>query len=378
MLLAVALCVLTDVACRLFLPQSSYEKLNETARAYVVEQPAPDVQILGDSVAQRGIVASALGTRDRVYVRNDALGGSRPPFSYYLLRDEIKAGRVPSVLVLAHSPYSFDAPFVARMAATFLRWRELPELYATTNHKAKALYGTLARLSYLLLNRDSFRGLLTRGDYAFFVTPSSVHVFAPASDIELTRLENYVSEISAQAETATFGFQDVPERLTRGFAVDPETDAYFRRLLALARAHGIKVFWLTLPQPRSVWVAMRSTTYEHDLLAYLGQFEASGDMTILQDTVRVYEDATFNDVLHPAPPGAAEFSCELRRFAPVLARAVQDAGKRAQRDGTPAAASRRAAALARQERTREVLGTLCAPPDPPPPVVISKVVSQVP
>ncbi len=351
---AIVLCGLVDSGFRWTLPAAKLVVRYGSARALVADSTAPDIEIVGDSVGRYGLLSSALAADDSVYVRNDAMEGSRLPFNYFLLRREFEAGHVPRAIVIAHTPYTFDAAFVARLAGTFAEWSELPEIFMTTRHWSDALFGTLARVSYILMNRASFRALLS-GDVSFFVTPETENVQTILSDagaLELVRGGVFTGE------TPPFPFEvGLRETYLQPFQVDAETDTYFRRLLALAKAYDVRVFWITMPVPRTVHAAQTSSDFEADMLAYLQAFEERGDLVILQGPFIAYEDSLFRDPVHLRLPAAAKFACQLRQYAPELRDLVaqENSSRAVARDALARAV------LVDQRESRPLLDELCVP-----------------
>lgn len=340
-----ALCVAADVVFRLLLPPAELKVRYETARAHAVESDAPDIQIVGDSITHRTLLAGVFAADDSIYVRNDGLAGSSLPFTYYLLRRQFETGRVPRALIVAHTPLYFRQPHVARLAGAFLEWRELPDLYFRTHEWSEALFGTLARLSYTLMNQAAFKALLMEGDYRFFVSPSPA--YEPASD--RAQLAAFFASID---EPQSSPFDDLRVPRSPVFQVDPDIDRYLRRLLALAREYDVQVFWITMPIPEFTAEALRRTGFESDLEDYLRQL----DMTILQAGFAVYPDETFDDLAHPRPTTAVEFSCSMRKHA---ARIARESFSKAHVTRERRASGAIAAALAEQAAARAKLAGIC-------------------
>lgn len=344
MTIAVALCVLADIVFRVALPPSAQNTYYRTARAEIARY-APDIQVVGDSAVNHGLIASALAYDDGVLARNDGLSGTRASFSYYLLRRQFEAGHVPRALVIAHTP-SFGNPQIGKLTQAFLDWSEIAEAATITTHYMDALYGIIARGSYTLTNRDYFRELLMRGNFEFFAAGHDAGVYRGTSD--MTLLDSYRAAKPLNLSPGRF-----EERRRIGpFRVDDEADMYFRRLLALAKTHGVKVYWLTMPVPEVVAELNHRFDIERGLLSYLEPFEASGDLTILQGPFMVYEDELFQDIIHATPAAAVKFSCYVRTLAPRLAEAVEDAAGELSVE--------RAAALHEQAASRRVLEDACS------------------
>ncbi len=304
-----------DLACRLVLPAGSLVEYEDFVRARVEGDPAPDVQVVGDSVARSGFIASAL-TDGTTTGRNDAIPAGGVLKSYLLLARQFAAGHIPKALIIAHSPHTFRQVRYEVVIGSFAHWNEVPELVAQSDPWTDGLYGVLTRFSYFLMHRDSFRDLLTKGGAGFF--PEQGQTQSKPPDID--RLDAFAQALA----TGTFDWARaggaVPDFLRQPFLVDEMNDHYFRQIMALAKAHGVEVFWVTLPSPRQVIEARASSAYEPALLEYLRQFEARGDLTILRANFGEYPDEMFRDGLHLNEAGAIRLACELRsNSAPVLA-----------------------------------------------------------
>ena len=61
--------VALDVTCRLVLPEGDLVEFERTVRQRVVEERAPDIQIVGDSVSLRGLVARSAVDHDHLRAR---------------------------------------------------------------------------------------------------------------------------------------------------------------------------------------------------------------------------------------------------------------------------------------------------------------------
>jgi hypothetical protein len=346
MLIAVALCVVTDVAFRFLLPPSVQNTYYRTARAEIAHSDAPDIQIVGDSAVHQGLIASAVAPNDSMYARNDGLSGTRVSFTYYLLRRQFEQNRIPRAIVIAHTP-SFSDPQIGKLTSAFLNWEELPEVYSATSHWMDALYGVIARTSYILTNRDYFRDFLMQGNYGFFIAGQGAGVYQRITDTEL--LDAYRS--GTTDDLAPDRFEE--RRRIRPFYVDEEADLYFRRLLALAKEHDVKVYWLTMPVPEIVAELQQRFDIERSMLDYLQQFEESGDLAILQGPFIVYDDELFQDIIHATPAAAVKFSCYVRTLVPTLAD-LPRAGP------APVDTAERNAVLSEQRISRQVLADTCA------------------
>ena len=320
MLIALGVCALLDLSCRWLLPASDVVVRNHSAREFLRAEPVPDIQIFGESVMMQSLMADALGYDANVTVRNDSIPSSGPSDTYFLIREEFAGGRLPRAIVYSHMPRSFADPATALLAGTFAEWSELPAVYAAASRPTDALYGTLARLSYLLMHRNQFQDLIRKGDTRFFTIPDVEYRYAPR---EADRAVNrYLSDPSAyETSIETYdGYLANKDRFP--FTVSDEADQYFRRTLKLAKEHNIPVFWLSPPVAESMSKVQAESGYYDDVAEYLAPFEQAGELTVLQLRPEVYANHLFTDRVHPKAEAAIQFSCSMRRYAPVIATAI--------------------------------------------------------
>ena len=178
---ALVLVVALDLSCRALLPEGWLVKQEDIIRARVESQPAPDVQVVGDSVARSGLLASALVDAGLV-ARNDAIPAGGTPKTYLLLARQFAEGRIPKALVIAHSPHTFGQIRYEVLIGSFAHWSEVPSLVVQSDSWTDALYGVLTRVSWILMHRDSLRDLMTKGDTSFFADAKVPHYFPPDTD----------------------------------------------------------------------------------------------------------------------------------------------------------------------------------------------------
>ncbi len=343
---ALVIVAVVDLACRAVLPGGELIELEDEMRARVDAMPAPDVEVIGDSVARSGFISGALAD-DALTAANVSTPASGAPKSYLLLAQQFATGRIPKVLVIAHSPHTFGQVRYEVLVGGFARWREIPALALDAEKWTDVLYGVLTRISYILMHRDSFRDLVTDGNASFFLNR------APPDPIEpdMARLEEFRRSIVAGTLKLSGRSAEIPPAAGDPFGVKEMNDRYFKRILAMAKQRGVEVFWVTMPTPQNALNVRSNVHYEQDMLAYLRQFEASGQLHILQGPFTVYPDSLFRDWLHLNEAGAVRFACDLERIkAPVVAAAHRAKSLHEARD-EPSSAKR--------DRFAEQLSSLC-------------------
>ncbi len=299
-----------ELICHTYLPRSYMELQFNKIRQCVVGGSAPAIQIMGDSVAAGGILTTFLGC-DGKTIRNDALVGSGPAFSYFLLKDEIAAHRNPAYLILAYSPHTFSGIRTPVFIGSFAYWSELPELFWNSDDRFSFLYGILTRLSYILAYRDQFKALLTNGDYHFFISK-------PDTDkSEKNRLNEYKALLDKNKFKPKSLGDGLWDMYKEPFRVSPLNDLYFCRLLQLTKSHGIKVYWITMPVTQRVHNYRQGISYESNFINYLDRFVKRGELKYIQRDFLVYEDKYFDDLSHINMNGAIKFSSRLSEILPA-------------------------------------------------------------
>ena len=121
------------------------------------------------------------------------------------------------------------------------------------------------------------------------------------------------------------------------FRVDDMNDKYFRKILELGKEYGVEIFWFTMPTPTDVKEARSKIRYEEDMLTYLRQFEARGELHILRGEFVTYPDALFGDSLHLTAAGAIRLACELEEMkGPIIEAAMEASSKTSHAAESPA------------------------------------------
>lgn len=316
---AIAVAAAIDLCCGIFLPSGYLVRIQYLTRQRVSSVAAPDIQVVGDSVARSGFISTAL-TDGRLITRNDAMPGSSPIFTYLLLRDQFDAGHIPKVLVIAHSPHTFGHVRYPVVIGSFAHWREIPSLVLDSGEWAASLYAVLTRMSYVLRHRDSFKRAVVRRDLSFFKEPDeSVHLIS-----ELTTLRRYQEGLLTGRFENTKLEDEENDFYRQPFHVESLNDKYFRKLLALAKSRGVKVLWFTMPIRPGLKEAREQVGYEQSLHQYLDQFQKQGKLKIIRSEVVVYEDRLFRDTLHLNAAGAAKLACELRQMRTAFTANIAD------------------------------------------------------
>jgi hypothetical protein len=297
--------IVLEIVCNIFLPTSNLEIQFSDLRERVVTYPAPNIQIMGDSVAAGGILAS-LFKDDNLSIRNDAVAGGGPAFSYLLLKSEIKAGKIPKTIIVAHSPHTFSGIRTPVLLGRFAHWSELPGLLMEDDIQlSDFMYALLTRFSYILSYRTQIKNLL-RGNSAFFVNTES------KDPSEQERLNEYNNAVIKGTYSPKPLNQGIWPMYKEQFIVSPLNDEYFSALLDLANQYNIEVFWVTMPVTERVYDAREKIGFNTKFYQYINTYIHTKKLKSIQERFLVYDDVLFDDLSHLNTAGAVLFTKHLR------------------------------------------------------------------
>ena len=95
------------------------------------------------------------------------------------------------------------------------------------------------------------------------------------------------------------------------FVPDPGERELLARTLALARAHGITVYWLTLPEQETVAAARDSIGFAPAYYHFVDSLAARGEIRFLRREFEVLPASDFSDYTHLRLPAALRLSREV-------------------------------------------------------------------
>jgi hypothetical protein len=278
------------------------------------------VLCLGDSLVKFGVAPALLEGRLGTKAYNLAVCSGQAPSSYFLLRRALAAGARPTALVVDFVPYLL----AAEPRHNLRQWPELfslPEaidLGWTTRNARFVAELALGMLLPSVKDRAEIRGAVAaalRGESASRrgeVKACRRHWRLNRGAVSAHERPGYRGEV----DTADAGY------FPRSWKCHPANEAYVRRLLDLASAHGIRVFWLLPPvapqfQARCDEIGLEAghERFVRDLRArYPG-------LTVVDGRRSGYGVAQFIDPLHLNRRGAACLSDDL---AAILGDAPRD------------------------------------------------------
>lgn len=289
-----------------FVPENVMIRTHRWVKAMLAREPAPAVQVHGDSVVRNGVFATDVeralppGTR----VVNAGLQGSGPEFVPYLLEHQLAAGRVPGAIVIAHSPHTLLSARLGLLVGEFADAGQLPEAFASGGNVFDAIYGVLCRGSFLLRHRvelgDALRGkpgeLRTWND----PIPTEAHMRAILGEDEARRAGRPPEPLPPMHEV-----------YRQRFAVDPAVRHELARALALAKARGIRVYWYALPEHAALAAARDSVGFGAAYGRFVDSLATRGDVVVLRRDPEVWPASDFTDYTHLRLPAAIRVSRDL-------------------------------------------------------------------
>ena len=271
------------------------------------------VLCFGDSLASFGIVPRAITERSGRKAYNLAIPGAQAPASYYLLKRALDAGARPEGVVVDFFPTLLR--FGPRHSLT--RWASLvgPTEAAELAWSARdpGLFGivTAGRLIPSVRSRAGLRDNLmaalgARADWR--------------PEMNRVILRNWRSNDGAQLMLPTPGILGITDDgyqvYRKGFYPNLKcrsvNSVFVRKFLALAEAHGVRVYWVLPPIAPGLRALTASSGFDADheafLRSWLSRFPG---LTIIDGRAAVSDPLGYFDPNHLSTRGAYVFSLAL-------------------------------------------------------------------
>ena len=203
------------------------------------------VLCLGDSLVKFGVTPAVLERRLGTKAYNLAVCGGQPSSSYFLLRRALESGARPSSVVVDFAPYLLAAGprHNLRQWPELVGVREAIDLGRAAKHAGFSAELAVGMLLPTVKDRAEIRTSVAaalRGESE----PHRAELDACRRDWKLNRgamLARERPEFQGGIDPKHPGFPP------RSWKCHPVNEAYIGRLLDLAEAHGIRVFWLLPP-----------------------------------------------------------------------------------------------------------------------------------
>lgn len=275
-----------------FVPDHS---LLTNLRSKVVPKKSPDLLIMGDSVAQGGIIATQLETYlpPGQFVYNMATPSAGPEFPYFQLKRTIDAGTPPKAIILAPSPHTFMSMRVPLLVGAYCTWSEIAQVTSSGLESLETLYGVLCRFSYTLRNREQIFSFLKTGHF-----------------IEANEGTVVVKALAAKNPNRVrhWTLDELDARYKQPFSVQEFNHYYLNQFLNLASAHQIPVYWVTLPEMPVVEQCRQQYDFNTGYYRFIDELEKKQQIHFLQRDFLVWSETNFIDQTHLSPDAAEKFT----------------------------------------------------------------------
>ncbi len=294
----------------------------KATRAAANHLPAGGVLLLGDSQIEFGISPITVESRLGQPTQSLAVRRAQPPATYFLLREALQSGTVPSAIVVNFAPHlvEYDLVWNERFWPELANVDECLDLARTMGDPS--IFGSLAlsRLLPSFLERQQIRGNLMAGFRG--ETPNT------AGFIQMTRRNRGMNRGAFLITKRPPDFQHgtgpwgVPQKPT--WTPAPANEAYIHRFLQLAAKHQIPVFCAVMPVVSKLKRLSESSGEEKAYYAWLGKLLVRyPELRILDWRSSGYPDSMFFDGIHLDVEGAVSTGLAL---ADYLAVRLKEAG----------------------------------------------------
>ena len=271
--------------------------------------PKADILCLGTSMIQTGVLPRVIAHRTGRPAYGMALFASQMPGNYYLFKQALDSGAKPSAVIIDF-PVNFLGTSLDAQAGTWpalLNVRETLEL-AIALRKPRFFAAVVSEkllpsLSYRLQIRKAFLAAL-RGESASLM------------DENLVYMRNYKQNDGAFMNGKRPDYAgEISEKFRNDFLSsdpwrpDPLKSRYFRRLIGLAAANGVRVYWVMTPLVPKLQGSrnVRDLDGLYDTYAY-GMISRFPNLTVIDARHSNYPASVFMDAIHLDIDGANALS----------------------------------------------------------------------
>ena len=275
------------------------------------DAPGRAVLFLGDSLVKHGLVPRVFVARSGRSAYNLSVCAAQAPVTYFLLRRALDAGARPAAVVVDFQPdlLAGGPEHLLRCWQEFVGPRELLDLAGSDRGPRFLAALVLGRLVPSVRCRFEVRAAVRaalRGE------PS------PLQGVNrLCRRQWRLNDgANVAARNAAFlgdvGPDDHRALLSDRFWCHPVNRRYLGRLLALARVHGIAVYWLLPPLAPQVQARRERSGADAKYVRFVRGLQAGhGGLTVLDARHAGYDPAVFVDPIHLDGRGAVTLTADV-------------------------------------------------------------------
>jgi hypothetical protein len=277
------------------------------SRAASSDATGAEVLCLGSSMSSFGLMPAVLTEVTGKPSYNLSLCCGPAPALYFLLRRALEAGAKPSALLIEIHPAVLAEPvrFAAKYWPQMLSMREGLELCRAGSDPSLFASITVACWLPSARNRDQIRTLTAR-------TLRGELNDARIANLMILRNKTRNRGGMLQPNKDDAGASDAKYRAELApdaWAPDPANDMFVHRLLDLAEARGIPVFWQIPPLRPPLAEARRRKGLDRSYAGYVQRLQARySNVTVIDGLDAGYRSGLFCDSVHLNRDGAIAYS----------------------------------------------------------------------
>ena len=268
------------------------------------------VVCLGDSEIKNGLAPRVLeaGLGGRAY--NAGVIAGSPPMTYFILRAALRAGARPAAVLVDFSPHFLEHdPLANSQWCESGHLAELLELAGTARDPGFFARTALTRLLHSYRRRSQVREALFA---AFRGEPA-----AAPDEVLLAEWRNWNVNLGAflipyRLKTAELDASVRADLVPTPWTPHPVNVAYVRRLLALADAHAVPVYWVLAPVAPHLQAIYDQSGLDSAHVRFVRANIARSPGVVVLDGRRAgYPREAFGDPIHLNVFGANAFSLDV-------------------------------------------------------------------
>lgn len=312
-LLGAAAAVLAAEACvaRLDLDLTRPENCDwrQAVRAASQDAPGRDVLCFGTSMVQQGVLPEVIERGAGLRAHNMGIYSGRAVSSYFLLRRALASGARPSAVLVDFHPAFLGAPYLVENRwsdllgfwdCVDLSWTVKDARFFASTVLDKAVPSIYQRLAIRKSVLDSLRG-----------SPQSLRLG------NLQALRNHRQNKGALVGLrnpsyrggVTGGYQKI--LVERVFRCCPAEESYLHRFLALAAAHGVRVYWVVMPLTPALQQAREARGVDAEYTRFVRSFRKYPNLVVIDGRRSGYDHPVFVDACHLDPQGGFVLSSDV-------------------------------------------------------------------
>jgi len=265
-----------------------------------VDEPDPDMIIIGDSRAKSGILPEMLDQEGGAY--NIAIGGCNSIEMYFALEKYLESHKTPQKAVVIFAPYHF---------CDIDNWGQTQTFNYLTCSQLFRVYCDAAKSDErALLGEHFFTDVFSyklRLPNKYLASVYSARLWGRRAE----NLEKY-RQVRADLGYTEFGSEKGNDKANyethhEVFDLSPLVNLYYQRLLSLAQEKGISVYVLQAPVNETS-DGLITREFRSSFAALMEEVKADHPDFVVESEIPVFENRYFGDNNHLNREGAEKFT----------------------------------------------------------------------